>query len=198
MNDLDALALDAVALGSASELHGVLCGLMSSGRQPESWCDAVIELLGDEAITDAVTLDAFAGATEVSLHAGDMSFMPLLPGEDESLSSRLEHLGLWCSGFVAGFGLVTAGAELGAEAQELIGDLVAISQIDSDVQIEAGEHIEEGPEHDYMQLCEFVKVATLILCSGGESEGEWAEHAPQSVTSYRHDDETFDEDTDYH
>lgn len=185
--DEQALALDAIALGSESELHGVLCGLMSSGRQPASWCDAVIELMGDEAITEARALDALAVATEAALRSTDMSFMPLLPDENEDLQERLEQLGLWCSGFVAGFGLVSGGRDLDDEANELLEDLISISQIEADDDTSDPEEREKSAERDYVELVEFVKVAALILT---------AEPSPTS------DDDPYndghDETEDYH
>ena len=118
----------------------MLCGLMSSGRQPETWCDAVIELLGEDAITDAQTVDTFADAVAVGLQAEDLSFMPLLPDERAELGERLEQLGLWCSGFCAGLGLVRSAIRSCAdEHRELLDDLAAIAQIECRVTMAATE-----------------------------------------------------------
>ena len=70
---------------------------------------------------------------------------------------RLESLAQWCGAFLAGFGV--GGAPVGEEAEEIVNDFVAISQVDAE--IADG----DDAEHDLIEIAEFVKVGVLLLGS---------------------------------
>ena len=160
IDDLTTLALAAARSAPPAELHGTLCGLMSNGRhaEPQEWLQAIFELLGDDAVMDAPALNQLAEATWDALHATSMTFEPALAEEDAPLSERLESLALWCNGYLSGFAVARGQEKPDEQGQELIRDLAAIAQVNFD-EDDAG----EAGERDYFELCEFVKVATLLL-----------------------------------
>jgi len=123
---------------SPSELHGVLCGLLSTGMEAEapamlgvlashvdlegSWPERVSSLL--VTLRDEAVLAFDGDGLDLSL---------LLPDDDEELGLRVAALGQWCEGFLVGFGTGSAGAtdaSLPPALQEAIADLAAVSQVD--------------------------------------------------------------------
>ena len=167
MADLTALALGAVESLSVAEIHGAVCGMaVGSGGTIE--LDSLVELVGIEALRDEHSVGEFVIAAVEDLLAEDLSFAPLLPDDDVSLPLRLEALGEWCGGFLAGFaagtGLQGAGEErLPEEAREIIGDFAVIANVDVS---EVGDAEDpESAERDFAEVYEFVKVGTLLLRS---------------------------------
>lgn len=150
---------------SPSELHGVLCGLLSTGfgqhnedalgvlaahaELEQRWpSDAERQWL---AIRDAA-MEAFAGE--------GLDFHLLLPDDSEELGVRVAALGQWCEGFLVGFGTGTAGetdAQLAPALQEAIRDIAAISQVSL-----PDENSEEEAAM-YEQVAEHVRMAALMV-----------------------------------
>lgn len=157
MTDLTALALNAAPQLPVAELHGAVCGLGVCHGEALPLLD-LIDLVGEDALTDQQTVEAFVGASISDLRAEDLRFAPLLPADDTPLDGRLEALAQWCSGFLAGLaaGLARRGtgslAECPDEVREIIRDLAAIAQV------EAGGAADDTAEADLAELEEFVKV----------------------------------------
>ncbi len=86
----------------------------------------------------------------------ELAFQPLLANEDQSQSQRLESLVIWTEHFISGFGLGIGRRSLSANQQELLDDLMAISQLDS-------QESEDFSEEDYLVVCEHVRIAVLQL-----------------------------------
>ena len=169
MSDLTALAMRAidgpVAKLSISDLHGAVTGIAVSN--PDVFIvQSLVDLLGAEALSDQATVQAFVNAAVEELHKQDFSFSVMLPDDDVSLADRIEAMGEWTSGFLAGLmlGLEQRGGidfeTMDEEAREIVEDLSAISEV------EAGEDL-VGPEAeaDFVELEEFVKVGVLLLIS---------------------------------
>lgn len=83
----------------------------------------------------------------------------MLPDDDYVLSERAEALAIWVRGFLEGIALAvgTALSKVDKELQEIIRDLVNISQMDT--RVSAGE---EG-ERELFEVAEYVKVGVLNL-----------------------------------
>lgn len=169
-NDLTVLALNAAAgpVGglSASELHGAVIGIAVADFEQFS-LHALVQLLGDEALSSEEDVEPFVRESLDQLLAEDMSFMPLLPDDDETLSDQLEGLGSWTAGFLAGLvaGLDVVNSTMSAlpeEAQEIIRDFSAIAQVGTELDDDAD--LDET-EADLAELQEFVKVGTLLIMS---------------------------------
>lgn len=143
-----------------AELHGLLLGRSCAGAgfAPEAWLEDAAELLGEQ-IQDPVR-QALIGLQEMvkgELAGEDVAVVLLLPNDDTPLLERAGALGLWCQGFLAGFGLTARDSALSADAMEVLQDLAAIAQIQ-----EALEESEDG-ENDYMEVMEYLRVAPMLL-----------------------------------
>lgn len=140
-----------------SELQGVICGVLAAGLEAEpaellgvlaahaelgsGWSDSAAHLIGE------VRDDAHA-----AFHGETLDLTLALPPDDTSLAERVAALGVWCEGFMVGFGTGTAGmkdTELPPAVQEAIADLSAVSQVEApeDPDAEAERMLEDVTEH---------------------------------------------------
>jgi uncharacterized protein YgfB (UPF0149 family) len=157
---LSAILLQAGVRHSPAELHGVICGLLSTGVAAE---DA--ELCGLLAShTDLVgqwpadAVQAFAALRDMArdgLLGGSMDLVLCLPDDEAALSDRVGALGQWAEGFLVGFGTGTAGmkdSDFPPSLQEALSDLSAISQVDlpEDDSTEEADLFEQVAEHTRM------------------------------------------------
>ncbi|MCY1390448.1 hypothetical protein D9M71_52670 [compost metagenome] len=146
---------------SPAELHGLLLGRSCAGAgfDAEGWLADAAELLETEPQENI--RNALVGLQEMvkgELCGEDIAVVLLLPTDDAPLTERATALGQWCQGFLAGFGLNTPDkSALSAEANEVLQDLAAISQVQ-----DALEESEDG-ESDYMEVMEYLRVAPLLL-----------------------------------
>lgn len=152
---------------SVAELHGGLCGALCIGgiEAADSWLrdclmasdrdrEAAEELAG---VLEQLRLEAWK-----ALAGTDMSFEPLLPGDDEPLSRRVDELAHWCHGFIGGLG--TAGLNLSGkdsdvveQLQEILEDFAEISKATVDSEQD------ESAEESLVELTEFVRVSVQIV-----------------------------------
>jgi uncharacterized protein YgfB (UPF0149 family) len=138
-----------------AELHGMVCGMAVNGM-PEF------------VVADLGALGAFITEALDQLYDQDMSFMPLIPDDDESLSTRVEGIVEWTGGFLAGFaaGLNTARDELPIDVQEIVRDFAGISGMDpadyaNEERFDA-EDIEES-EASLMEIHEYIRVSVVLI-----------------------------------
>ena len=81
-----------------AELHGMVCGMAVNGT-PEFVVADLVALAGPETLTDEAALGVFITEALDQLYDQDMSFAPLVPDDDESLSTRVEGVVEWTGGF---------------------------------------------------------------------------------------------------
>jgi uncharacterized protein YgfB (UPF0149 family) len=168
MADLTALALNAVDTLSVPEIHGVVCGL-AIWQEDSFHLQELIDLVGVDALTDESGVEAFVNASIEALVAEDMSFSPLLAGDDAEFALRLESVAEWCAGFLAGFGAAGTARglnsldELPEDAREIVSDLSAITEIDSEAYANPDDADPHDAESDLVQIEEFVKVSVLLI-----------------------------------
>ena len=122
------------ALLGAAELHGFLVGQLAAGKRlsRSEWLRAANEQADLSQSPDEVAGDRlydFYRHTLAALQSGELDFQLLLPEDDNSLSERVENLGLWCQGFLTGFGLAGSALKIDAELAEGLRDLSAIAQV---------------------------------------------------------------------
>lgn len=160
----DALRQAGVDTGP-SEVHGVICGLLSTGVSAEdaelegllashtelvgNWPPEAKQLFGE--LRD-LARDGFLG--------GGMDLAVLLPHDDTALPERVEALGRWTEGFLVGFGTGTAGmkdSDLSPALQEALSDLSAISNV------EVPEEDAEEEEALFQQVAEHSRMAALMV-----------------------------------
>ncbi|PQA49476.1 UPF0149 family protein [Amnimonas aquatica] len=150
---------------SASELHGLMSGLLAAGARLNR--AALVKSL--EAHVDpnqAFDDGLIAGLWQLQLKtledlgADELVFQPLLPDDEDDLGQRVVALGDYCRGLLAGFGLGVQGDHpaLADEAvRETLQDLANISQVDS------VDEADEDSEVAYAELHEFVRLAVIHL-----------------------------------
>lgn len=125
-------ALRALRLGvNASDLHGSLSGYLCAGGDAgaDDWMDA-LQLGFDEPQTarDPV-LERLYRECRAQFAEAPASVDPLLPAPSAGLRRRADALIEWCRGFLGGIGLsaATMGADLSADAREILDDLGMIA-----------------------------------------------------------------------
>ena len=175
--------------GDASELHGLVCGLLAAapGRSTQDLLRQ-LERLGEWDWNTEIREHLARGILESAsaLDSEDFSFSPLLPPDSSALDNRAACLGSWCGGFIAGFGAGQAGSLLraGAEQDEVLRDLEQISRVevanpeidaadaalDDSVRDDAafhdrafGDGDSEDQEQAYAELVEYVRMAVMLM-----------------------------------
>lgn len=158
--------------GDASELHGLICGLLAAapGTALERIMHA-LEPLGEwqwqQSHRQQIQQGVLESATQ--LDSEDFSFEPLLPDDDTPLADRTHCLGLWCGGFNAGFGAGRqdlskanghSSSKLSDDEQEVLRDMEQIARVDPNL-LDADD-VEEL-EASYAELLEYVRTAVMLM-----------------------------------
>ena len=151
-------------LHSPSELHGVMCGLLSTGYGQHD-ADILAVLAAHVEVEkwnpDATQLWLKVRDLAQEAYTGEgLSFYLLLPEDTEELGVRVAALGQWCEGFLVGFGTGTAGtkeSQLSSALQEAIRDIAAISQVG------LPEENSEEEEDMFAQVVEHARMAALMV-----------------------------------
>lgn len=182
-----------------AECHGVLCGLIcrngAVSHQDYLGQLATLQLVENPG---QPLKELFADAhisTMQQLADMDLGFNLWLPDDDQPLEERTDALAQWCTGFLAGIGLGGELPALSEEAVEALNDMrqiaranypkvaitdadraevmdFAASVMDGD-DLEAGDEGEESDENAFMEIVEYVRVVTLMMCE--EMRGPGAE-----------------------
>lgn len=156
--------MDAVA--SPAEAHGILIGQLCGGLKLDGmmWLKQFLMAVGvkREPVEDQRNwFYALQDLSAAELANAGMSFRPLLPDDEDPLSERLEAVGDWCSGFLAGFGSAGHSDEekLSDDIDAALRDFSEIAKIDTDV--DGDSDFEE--ENAYMELMEYMKTVALLI-----------------------------------
>jgi uncharacterized protein YgfB (UPF0149 family) len=159
--DIQRVLVQSHALADAAEAHGTLSGaLCAAGTYHlDDWLGEILPE-GRADSESAAWLRALFEATTAALTDSQMGFQLLLPEDDDALTQRTEALGEWCRGFLYGLGSghVRDLQALGDEADEILKDITAITQVGVDPQDE-----DESNEEAYAELVEFVRVGVQLL-----------------------------------
>lgn len=156
------------ATGGAPEAHGSLCGLACflGNKAGDLW---IAGLRGTGSRSDERdsagedVLGLLASDTCAALSEGDMSFLLLLPPDDQPLSLRTEGLADWCAGFMHGLGEAAGntgsrealGGDIMREVMADFGEIARLSLGDDEADLEA--------ETAYTELVEFVRVSVQLM-----------------------------------
>lgn len=161
--------VDALLGVGLATLHGMASGLLAGSNTPASASEALGRLLDlDEKKVEASALAGFVEALAREMAADDLGFAPLLPDDDTPLSRRVEQLGQWCAGFVAGFADAVGEETLADDVVEALDDLQRIAEVDAD------DLSERAAEFDYFAVAEHARVAALLIhARGGDGDGSW-------------------------
>jgi uncharacterized protein YgfB (UPF0149 family) len=187
-----ALLLSRGSLNAAelAECHGVLCGLICRNGAVTHQ-DYLVHLatlqLVDEPGKPLKELFADAHISTVQqLSDMDLGFNLWLPDDDQPLEERTDALAQWCTGFLAGIGLGGELPTLSEEAIEALEDMrqiaranypkIAITDADraevmdfvadeiAATGLDDEEHADESDETAFMEIVEYVRVVTLMMC----------------------------------
>ncbi|QHS10126.1 UPF0149 family protein [Sinimarinibacterium sp. NLF-5-8] len=165
--DFDALANALASLGQGdamiAELHGALCGALCVQAPAQVELTTLVEW---DAPLDALraqraTLEALRAQTFDALTDEALSFTPLLPDDEASLTLRTQALAQWCQGFL--FGMASKpGLDLkraSEDVQEVVRDLTELTRAAT---AEEGEDL-EVEEGAYAELVEYVRVGAQMV-----------------------------------
>jgi uncharacterized protein YgfB (UPF0149 family) len=107
----------------------------------------------------------------------ELTFEPLLPGDDAPLQEQVQALALWCQGFLGGVGTAAPNAGRnageGAAIGEILGDFAEISRAGLSEDEAAGEG---QPDFALAEIQEFVRVGVQIVFEELRSERAGAAH----------------------
>lgn len=145
-----------------SAVHGYLSGLVAGGAALEGALAYRIfaQILGKEDLGNVRQFDVELFLTTITkvLAEAELSYEPLLPGDDMSMTERMRALSLWASHFISGFGISVTEQTLTSEVSEVLQDLERIASIDVGELEESGED-----EEDFLIVGEHLKMVALQL-----------------------------------
>ena len=149
---------------TASELHGMLCGLYAAGltnNKIQAWRVTILPHLEEAHEMPPAALamiDQLFQQTGLILTKDIFSLELLLPAEDYPLIDRLTGLSGWCQGFLLAYGIQLGNAQLkNAELDEALKDLADIAQVELDVEED------DEMESAYFTVHEHVRVASQVV-----------------------------------
>jgi uncharacterized protein YgfB (UPF0149 family) len=156
------------AVVALAELHGGVCGALCARGAPAArrW---VKDCLDDEELAalpaDVVDeLEQLIGASEKALADPDLTFEPLLPGDDAPLEEQVQALALWCQGFLNGVGSTapSAGRQSteGESLTEILRDFAEISRAGLSDEEAAGQG---QPDFALAEIHEYVRVSVAVV-----------------------------------
>ncbi len=148
---------------SESLLHGAVCGLLC-GAPEESFANqrrALTDLLADASRMEEEELDRFIEYAADDLSSPELTFEPLLPGDEFVMSERIEGLSQWCDGFLTAF--EESGGELDDDAADALEDIERIAEVDGD---------DDEDEFDFFSVAEHLKVAVLLIHDSAHARDE--------------------------
>lgn len=152
---------------SASECHGILCGLLAVHADDARTRFARLSI---DAAAPPELLGTLFDETVRQMDDEGLDFHLLLPGDDSDLATRTRALAEWCDGFIYGLGAVGRGpGDLPQQSAEFVRDAMNIARADADSA--SG----EGDEAALMELTEYVRVGAMLTrteCGASRSNPE--------------------------
>ena len=159
-------ALDMAELGAtASECHGVICGLICGGVNVEdnSWSGAFKDLMNDGMGLPVDLKNLLQSLFETSVNefvGGEYQVKLLLADDEQPWSQVALSLSQWCESFMAGFGIGDgAKKKLTKEVNEAMSDLSQISQIDTEIEDD------EESQRSFEEISEYVRLSAILCFS---------------------------------
>lgn len=158
---IDAALAGNDALMPAAEAHGILSSVLCIDMHTslQLWLSLVFDDNRDELVfseVDLGCLTALHEQTQQLLNELDFTFEPFLPEDDSPLSARAAALSFWCKGFLYGLGAAKQPKGESELYLEVLDDINAIAQLDSDVD-------GESAEEDFLQITEYVRAAVQTV-----------------------------------
>jgi len=149
---------------TASECHGILCGLLAVHAADARTRFARLSI---DAESPPELLATLFDETLAQMDDEGLDFHLLMPGDDADLVTRTRALAEWCDGFVYGLGAGGHGIDqLPEQSAEFLRDTMNIARADADMA--SG----EADEAALAELIEYVRVGALLTrteCASGAS-----------------------------
>ncbi|WP_159818947.1 UPF0149 family protein [Colwellia sp. 20A7] len=149
----------------ASEIHGVLTGLICAGFPVEdpNYLTMINDLFNNgEGLPKKVKSTIKQMFTELWTDILDdaYTFQLMLPDDDDSIVERGHALGAWVQGFNLGFGLQQKDSPVvSEEVKEVLTDFAEIANISDDMEEN------EDTEQAYFEINEYVRISALLCFS---------------------------------
>lgn len=166
ITELDEALYKVDALMGAAEAHGALCGMLCARGSADlsAWLDHVLgEQNADNAALHELVhmLSSLHQNTMEQLNDAMTEFYLLLPDDEDALGDRVFALTHWCQGYVYGLaaGGIKQGAELPADSNEIIRDIIEITRVGIDDDASVG----EDDEIAFMEITEYVRTGILLV-----------------------------------
>jgi len=146
----------------ASELHGVLTGLVCAGFEFED--QGYVVMLHDlfnegDGFPSAVkkALKKMYSELWTSILDDSYSFNLLLPDDDDTMAERGHALSMWVQGFNLGFGLQHKDSPVVSEdVKEVLTDFGEIANLSDEMEED------EDTEQAYFEIGEYVRISALL------------------------------------
>ncbi|MDZ7661981.1 UPF0149 family protein [Thiohalophilus sp.] len=165
--DFDQITDTLRALGAESEAaenHGLLCAMLCTmeGVTADAWLDIALSGTGRDALAPEPpeALVTLFDETRRQFDSDEFDFHLLLPHDEAILAVRIEALGHWCQGFLAGLavGGIQQPESLPGELPEIIQDMLEIARAE-------GYELEDDGEDEaaYAELVEYLRMGVLLF-----------------------------------
>lgn len=149
----------------ASEIHGVLTGLICAGFPFED--TSYLSMLNDlfnsgDSLPSNVKLTVKQMFSELWTDILDdaYGFQLMLPDDDDSIVERGHALSVWVQGFNLGFGLQQKDSPvISEEVKEVITDFAEIANLSDEMEED------ESTEQAYFEINEYVRISALLCFS---------------------------------
>ncbi|MDP7591847.1 MAG: UPF0149 family protein [Litorilituus sp.] len=149
----------------ASEIHGVLTGLVCAGFEFED--QGYISMLNDmfnqgDHFPTAVknTIKKMFSELWTDILDDAYTFQLLLPDDDDSIVERGHALSCWVQGFNLGFGLQQKDSPVtSSEVKEVLTDFAEIANLSDEMEED------EDTEQAYFEISEYVRISSLLCFS---------------------------------
>lgn len=146
----------------ASEIHGVLTGLVCAGYtfEEQGYMAMLIDLFsngeGFPAAVQATIKQMYSELWTDILDEG-YAFQLMLPDDDDSIVERGHALGSWVQGFNLGFGLQQKNNPVtSSEVKEVLADFAEIANLSDEMEED------EDTEQAYFEISEYVRISALL------------------------------------
>lgn len=158
--EVEAVLAKTKAKYNASQVHGLMCGLLCSNSDAtnQKWKTILFE---KKPKTNTIeTLEQLSESSFKQMTEFSFEFTLLLPEDDQDINERAEALGLWCQGFLMGLEQASIPIQNRhpGEVTETINDLIQISQINYGDIVDT-----EEDETAYFELVEYVRLGVVMI-----------------------------------
>lgn len=149
----------------ASEIHGVLAGLICAGFpfEDQSYLAMLNDLFNNgEGFPKKVksTIKQMFSELWTDILDDVYSFQLLLPDDDDSIVERGHALSVWVQGFNLGFGLQQKDSPVvSKEVKEVLTDFAEIANLSDEMEED------ESTEQAYFEINEYVRISALLCFS---------------------------------